>query len=29
LATDLTHPALAELKLWYEEHLPRTFGRAR
>jgi N-acetylmuramate 1-kinase len=29
LATDLTHPALAELKLWYEEHLPRIFGRGR
>lgn len=29
LAMDLTHPALAELKLWYEEHLPRIFGRAR
>jgi tRNA threonylcarbamoyl adenosine modification protein YjeE len=29
LATDLTHPALAELKLWYEEHLPRIFDRAR
>ena len=26
---NLTHPALAELKLWYEEHLPRIFGRAR
>jgi hypothetical protein len=29
LDTDLTHPALAELKFWYEEHLPRIFGRAR
>jgi N-acetylmuramate 1-kinase len=29
LAADLTHPALAELKLWYEEHLPRIFGRTR
>jgi N-acetylmuramate 1-kinase len=26
LAISLSHPALAELKLWYEEHLPRTFG---
>jgi hypothetical protein len=29
LATDLTHPALAALKLWYEEHMPRIFDRAR
>jgi tRNA threonylcarbamoyl adenosine modification protein YjeE len=29
LATDLTHPALAALKLWYEEHLPRIFDRVR
>lgn len=27
LATNLTHPVLAELKLWYEEHLPQIFGR--
>ena len=26
LAKNLAHPALAELKLWYEEHLPRIFG---
>ncbi|MGH6795060.1 MAG: bifunctional tRNA (adenosine(37)-N6)-threonylcarbamoyltransferase complex ATPase subunit type 1 TsaE/phosphotransferase, partial [Methylocella sp.] len=28
LATDLAHPALAELKLWYGQHLPRIFGSA-
>ncbi len=26
LAKNLGHPALAELKLWYEEHLPRIFS---
>ena len=28
LAKNLAHPALAELKLWYEEHLPRIPGLA-
>jgi tRNA threonylcarbamoyl adenosine modification protein YjeE len=28
LAKNLGHPALSELKLWYEEHLPRIFGAA-
>jgi N-acetylmuramate 1-kinase len=26
LSKNLGHPALADLKLWYEEHLPRIFG---
>lgn len=26
LAKNLDHPALAELKLWYEENLPKIFG---
>jgi tRNA threonylcarbamoyl adenosine modification protein YjeE len=28
LSKNLGHPALAGLKLWYEEHLPRIFGIA-
>ena len=28
LAKNLEHPALAELKLWYEENLPKIFGAA-
>ncbi|HUI20849.1 MAG TPA: tRNA (adenosine(37)-N6)-threonylcarbamoyltransferase complex ATPase subunit type 1 TsaE [Methylocella sp.] len=28
LVKNLGHPALAELKLWYEEHLPRIFSAA-
>jgi tRNA threonylcarbamoyl adenosine modification protein YjeE len=28
LAKNLGHPALADLKLWYEEHLPRIFDAA-
>ncbi len=28
LAKNLEHPALAELKLWYEENLPKVFGAA-
>jgi N-acetylmuramate 1-kinase len=28
LAKNLEHPALAELKYWYEEHLPSIFGAA-
>jgi tRNA threonylcarbamoyl adenosine modification protein YjeE len=27
LAKDLNHPALAELKLWFETHLPQIFSR--
>jgi N-acetylmuramate 1-kinase len=26
LGRNLRHPALAELKQWYEEHLPRIFA---
>jgi len=29
LAKDLCHPALTELRHWYEEHLPRILGLAR
>jgi aminoglycoside/choline kinase family phosphotransferase len=28
LAKNLCHPALDDLKRWYEEHLPRIFGAA-
>ena len=28
LAKNLNHPALSELKLWYEEHLPRALSAA-
>ncbi|WP_026606252.1 tRNA (adenosine(37)-N6)-threonylcarbamoyltransferase complex ATPase subunit type 1 TsaE [Methylocapsa acidiphila] len=28
LAKDLSHPVLADLKIWYETHLPRIFGPA-
>ncbi len=28
LAKDLNHPALAELKLWFETHLPQIFSQA-
>jgi aminoglycoside/choline kinase family phosphotransferase len=28
LAKNLGHPALAEIKYWYEEHLPSIFGAA-
>jgi N-acetylmuramate 1-kinase len=29
LAKNLSHPALAELKRWYEDHLPRIYGHMR
>jgi aminoglycoside/choline kinase family phosphotransferase len=29
LAKNLCHPALAELKRWYEDHLPRIYGHMR